>query len=92
MVEKKCSECGGTKFRVAHDEWMKRTFIFVENGTLDMCDGCGAKFLICSECGGHYTRVHPALETWEVPAVCPSCGHVNADVKAWSSGQYKYDT
>ena len=48
-----------------------------------MCSGCGAKYLICKNCGGHYTRVHPALEAWEVPPACPSCGHVDKEVKAW---------
>ena len=51
MAEKRCSECGGQAFRVVNDEWMKRTFRFVENGTLEMCDGCGAKFLVCEQCG-----------------------------------------
>ncbi len=48
-----------------------------------MCDGCGAKFLVCEKCGGLYTRVHPALEAWEVNQQCPSCGHVDPEVKAW---------
>lgn len=83
MAEKSCSQCGGKSFRVAHDEWMARTFRFVENGTLEMCDGCGAKFLLCQQCRGHYTRVHPALEAWEVSKECPSCGFVDPAVKAW---------
>jgi Zn finger protein HypA/HybF involved in hydrogenase expression len=83
LVEKVCSECGGKSFRIVNDEWMKRTFRFVEKGTLEMCDGCGAKFLVCEKCGGLYTRVHPALEAWEVNQQCPSCGHVDPEVKAW---------
>ena len=83
MAEKTCSECGGKSFRIVNDEWMKRTFRFVENGTLEMCDSCGGKFLICKECDGHYTRVHPALEAWEVSKQCPSCGFIDPDVKAW---------
>ncbi len=83
MAEKKCAVCNGTVFRVAHDEWMRRTFRFVEKGTLEMCEGCGAKYLVCKNCGGHYTRVHPALEPWEVPKSCPSCGAVDEEVKAW---------
>ena len=62
---------------------MKRTFRFVENGTLEMCDGCGAKFLVCKSCGGLFTRVHPALEAWEVNQKCPSCGYEDPEVKAW---------
>lgn len=83
MVDKVCTECGGKSFRLVVDEWMKRAFRFVETGQLNMCDGCGAKFLICPECGGLYTRVHPALEPWEVNKECPSCGHVIPEVKAW---------
>jgi len=48
-----------------------------------MCNGCGAKFLVCEECGNLYTRVHPALEPWEVSQKCPVCGHVDPEVKAW---------
>jgi len=55
----------------------------VENGQLKMCNNCGAKFLVCEECGNLYTRVHPALETWEVSEECPVCGHVDPSVKAW---------
>ncbi len=80
---KSCSECGGDSFRVCSDEWMKRTFRFVEKGQLKMCNKCGAKFLVCKGCGNLYTRVHPALETWEVSPKCPVCGYVDAEVKAW---------
>ena len=48
-----------------------------------MCDGCGAKFLVCKGCGGLFTRVHPALEAWEVNQKCPSCGYEDLEVKAW---------
>ncbi|MBD3196608.1 MAG: hypothetical protein GF317_16250 [Candidatus Lokiarchaeota archaeon] len=80
---KHCSECGGEAFRIVNDEWMKRTFRFVEKGQLKMCDSCGAKFLVCEECGNLYTRVHPALEAWEVSQKCPNCGHIDPEVKAW---------
>jgi Zn finger protein HypA/HybF involved in hydrogenase expression len=80
---KHCSECGGEDFSIVQDEWMKRTFKFVETGQLKMCGSCGAKFLVCKECGNLYTRVHPALEAWEVSTKCPSCGFVDPDVKAW---------
>ena len=83
MVEKSCSQCGGKSFRIVNDEWMKRTFRFVENGTLEMCDKCGSKFLVCKNCGGLFTRVHPALEAWEVNQKCPSCGYEDPEVKAW---------
>jgi len=82
-LEKICSECGGTTFRIVKDEWMKRTFLFVENGTLNMCEKCGAKFLICPKCGGLMTRIHPALEKWEVQDTCANCGFVDKNVKAW---------
>jgi len=83
LVEKKCEVCGGTSFMIAHDEWMQRTFRFVEKGTLNMCNGCGAKYLVCAKCGGLFTRVHPALEAWEVNQKCPSCGYEDPEVKAW---------
>jgi hypothetical protein len=83
MADKKCAVCGATGFRIVNDEWMKRTFRFVENGTLNMCDGCGAKFLVCPKCGGLLTRVHPALEKWEVDSKCASCGYEDAEIKAW---------
>ena len=82
-AEKKCSICDGTNFRIVSDEWMKRTFRFVEKGVLNMCDGCGAKFLVCPSCGSLLTRVHPALEKWEVSDTCASCGYVDSDIKAW---------
>ncbi|MHA1602012.1 MAG: hypothetical protein ACTSVL_05185, partial [Promethearchaeota archaeon] len=69
-IERVCRECDGKEFRVVHDEWMKRTFSFVENGTLMMCEGCGAKYLICPKCGALMTRIHPALESWEVQDTC----------------------
>ncbi len=83
MAEKSCTQCGGKSFRIVNDEWMKRTFRFVENGTLEMCDKCGCKFLVCKSCGGLFTRVHPALEAWEVNQKCPSCGYEDPEVKAW---------
>ena len=83
VVEKKCAVCGGDNFRIVSDEWMKRTFRFVENGTLNMCDSCGAKFLVCPKCGALLTRVHPALEKWEVDDTCAACGYVDPDIKAW---------
>ena len=58
-----CTQCGGTTFSLAHDEWMRRTFRFVEDGQLKMCAGCGAKFLVCKGCDGLFTRIHPALES-----------------------------
>jgi len=82
-VEKICTVCKGTEFRVVQDEWMKRTFTFVENGQLNMCNGCGAKFLVCPNCGGLLTRVHPALEKWEVDDTCKNCGYVDKAIKAW---------
>ncbi|MFX0071328.1 MAG: hypothetical protein ACFFAO_09585 [Candidatus Hermodarchaeota archaeon] len=83
MVEKECINCGGKNFRIVHDEWMRRTFRFVEQGTLEMCEGCGWKYLICKQCGGLFTRVHPALEAWEVNQKCPNCGYEDPEVKAW---------
>lgn len=78
-----CIVCGSTEFRGVNDEWMSRTFRFVENGQLKMCEECGAKYLVCKNCGGLFTRVHPALEAWEVNQECPKCGYVDEDVKAW---------
>ncbi len=80
---KHCIQCGGEVFRLVHDEWMSRTFRFVENGQLKMCDGCGAKYLVCKQCGSLFTRVHPALEAWEVNQKCPACGYEDPEVKAW---------
>jgi hypothetical protein len=83
-IEKVCFACGGKgPFRIVQDEWMKRTFRFVEKGQLNMCQKCGAKHLVCPKCGGFVTRVHPALEKWEVQSKCPSCGYDNPDIKAW---------
>jgi hypothetical protein len=65
-LQKKCQNCGNTNFRNVTDEWMKRAFRFVEKGTLNMCEGCGSKYLVCPQCGSLMTRVHPALEQWEV--------------------------
>jgi hypothetical protein len=48
-----------------------------------MCDKCGCKFLVCKDCGGLFTRIHPALEAWEVNQKCPSCGYEDPEVKAW---------
>ncbi|MFW9952868.1 MAG: hypothetical protein ACFFKA_22330 [Candidatus Thorarchaeota archaeon] len=48
-----------------------------------MCDGCGAKYLICGKCGSLFTRVHPALEAWEVNQKCAVCGYEDPEVKAW---------
>ena len=48
-----------------------------------MCDGCGAKYLVCGQCGSLFTRVHPALEAWEVNQKCVACGYEDPDVKAW---------
>jgi hypothetical protein len=84
-VAKVCSVCGGKNFRRVTDEWMKRTFRFVEKGQLNMCDKCGAKFLVCPKCGGLMNRVHPALEKWEVSPKCPnpSCDYEDPEIKAW---------
>lgn len=82
-VEKICAVCKGTEFRVVQDEWMKRTFLWIENGQLSMCNGCGAKFLVCPKCGGLLTRVHPALEKWEVDDTCKNCGYEDKAIKAW---------
>ena len=78
-----CIVCGCEGFRIVNDEWMKRTFRFVENGQLKMCNDCGAKYLVCKSCQGLFTRVHPALEAWEVNQKCPKCGAEDPDVKAW---------
>ena len=80
---KHCIQCGGEVFRLVRDDWMSRTFRFVENGQLKMCDGCGAKYLVCQQCGSLFTRVHPALEAWEVNQKCVVCGYEDPDVKAW---------
>ncbi len=83
MVEKHCTECNSSTFRAVHDEWMKRTFRFVEKGKLEMCNQCGAKFLICPKCGALMTRVHPALEKWEVIDTCGNCNYTDSQIKAW---------
>lgn len=85
VVKKECIVCGKKDFRIVNDEWMKRTFRFVEEGTLNMCTGCGAKYLICPKCGSLITRIHPTLETWEVEAKCPNedCDYEDAGIKAW---------
>ena len=80
---KHCIQCGGESFRLTRDDWMSRTFRFVEHGQLKMCDGCGAKYLVCSQCGSLFTRVHPALEAWEVNQKCAVCGYEDPEVKAW---------
>ena len=80
---KHCIQCGGESFRLTRDDWMSRTFRFVEHGQLKMCDGCGAKYLVCSKCGSLFTRVHPALEAWEVNQKCAVCGYEDPEVKAW---------
>ena len=87
MAEKSCSECGGKSFRIVNDEWMKRTFLFVENGTLEMCDGCGAKFLICKECD---------VSTTNTSVLCDTCTETNKggrmDLEAIKRefGEHKY--
>jgi hypothetical protein len=80
---KRCIQCNGESFRLTNDDWMSRTFRFVEKGQLKMCDGCGAKYLVCSQCGSLFTRVHPALEAWEVNQKCAVCGYEDPEVKAW---------
>ena len=80
---KHCQQCGSESFRLVHDEWMARAFQFVEKGQLKMCDSCGAKYLICQQCGSLFTRVHPALESWEVNQKCAVCGYEDPEVKAW---------
>lgn len=81
---KHCVACGSEgPFRMVTDEWMKRAFLFVEEGQLKMCEKCGAKHLVCANCGDLYCRVHPALEPWEISPQCPSCGWVNEKAKAW---------
>lgn len=83
-VQNECEVCGGTVFRNVVDAWMKRTFSFVEKaGYLKMCEGCGAKFYVCPQCGYFLTRVHPALTAEEVSQVCKNCGFENPDVRAW---------
>ena len=82
-VKKECSQCGGSDFRSVIDAWMKRTFSFVEKGQLEMCEGCAAKFLVCPKCGNHITRVHPALEKWEVDDTCSKCGYQDPNIVAW---------
>lgn len=84
-LQKVCQVCGKTNFRHVTDEWMKRAFRFVEKGTLNMCEGCGAKYLVCPKCGSLMTRVHPALEPWEVDAKCPNpdCDYEDPEIKAW---------
>ena len=82
-LENKCHVCGKKEFRIVVDAWMKRTFSFVEKGTLKMCEGCGAKHYVCPKCGYLVTRVHPALEAWEVDKICKNCGFENPDIKAW---------
>ncbi len=82
--ENKCIVCGGTNFSAVVDAWMKRTFSFVEKaGHLKMCAKCGAKYYECPKCGFLVTRVHPALEAWEVEKTCAKCGFVNPDIVAW---------
>lgn len=84
MTTNTCHECNGTNFRTVVDAWMKRTFSFVEKaGSLRMCEGCGAKYYVCPKCGAFVTRVHPALEAWEVDSKCAGCGYENPDIMAW---------
>ena len=83
MADKVCKVCNGTAFRHVVDGWMSRTFSFVEKGTLNMCDGCGAKFLICPKCSSLMTRIHPALEAWEVDDTCAGCGYKDPNIVAW---------
>ncbi|MHA1194877.1 MAG: hypothetical protein ACTSRH_01920 [Promethearchaeota archaeon] len=66
---KHCVQCGGDNFRLVHDEWMSRTFRFVEKGQLKMCENCGAKYLVCQQCGSLFTRVHPALESKQIKCI-----------------------
>ncbi len=83
-MENKCIVCKGTNFSAVVDAWMKRTFSFVEKaGHLKMCAKCGAKYYECPKCGFLVTRVHPALEPWEVEKKCAKCGFVNPDIVAW---------
>ena len=83
-VERKCVVCGKSDFRLVVDAWMKRTFSFVEKAqNLLMCEACGAKHYTCPKCGAIVTRVHPALEAWEVDSKCANCGFDNPDVTAW---------
>ncbi|MHA1340927.1 MAG: hypothetical protein ACTSRZ_13305 [Promethearchaeota archaeon] len=82
-AQKVCKVCGGTEFRTVVDSWMKRTFSFVEKGTLSMCEKCGAKYLVCPKCGALMTHVHPALEAWEVQDTCSKCGYKDPEIRAW---------
>ncbi len=84
MTDMTCNECGGKTFRMVVDAWMKRTFSFVEKAAgLQMCTSCGSKYYQCPKCGALVTRVHPALEAWEVNSKCEKCGFVNPDIRAW---------
>ena len=63
-----CQVCGKDQFSLAHDEWMRRAFPFVEQGQLKMCAGCGAKYLVCESCGGE-----GALHRFNGMLICDSC-------------------
>jgi hypothetical protein len=84
-LEKVCTICGGKSFRAVIDSWMKRTFLFVEKGQLNMCESCGAKFLVCPKCNTLMGRVHPALESFELSPKCPNpdCDYEDPAIKAW---------
>ena len=79
----KCDECDGTAFRTVVDSILKRRYPFVEQSSLKMCENCGAKYVLCKNCGELLTRVHLNLDVWGVRDTCPSCGTKNESIADW---------
>jgi hypothetical protein len=78
-----CEECGGADLVTANDSILKRRYEFVSQGTLKLCQGCGAKYLVCKGCGGLLTRVHLSLDVYGVRDECAKCGMKNQSITDW---------
>ncbi len=61
-----CDECDSAAFRTVNDSILKRQFPFVAASTLKICEACGAKYLVCTECGALFTRIHLSIDVYGV--------------------------
>ncbi len=78
-----CVECGRDEFQLVNDSILKRKYPFVREDNLKLCINCGAKYIICDNCGNLFTRVHLSHEVPGVIDICMTCNATNNKVSQW---------
>ncbi|MHA1719005.1 MAG: hypothetical protein ACTSWX_01640 [Promethearchaeota archaeon] len=82
-IESKCDVCGNSDFFKVGSSILINHYSFITSKNLVECSNCGAKYIICLNCGSILNKVHLALDVFKIKNKCLNCMIENVEISNW---------